>query len=260
MVRPPNTQIKYVFVDEGQDYSPFQYEYLKKLFPRARMTVLGDFRQAIFTQATNLHESDSPLFRLYGKAETNLICLVRSYRSTREIVKFTKSLLPDGEGIVPFDRSGKKPLLTHLDSGEKRDTRLLKDIATLRAEGFDSIAVITKTAAESRQAYESLRKQDGDAFQLITKQTLIFEKGVMIIPVYLAKGVEFDAVIIYDASPQVYSRENERKLLYTACTRAMHRLLLYSVRDWSPFVQALDTKLYEFAPEGLERMKWLGAI
>ena len=49
-----NTEIRHVFVDEGQDYSPFQYEYLKKLFPRARMTVLGDFGQAIFTQATNL--------------------------------------------------------------------------------------------------------------------------------------------------------------------------------------------------------------
>ena len=227
-----NTQIKYVFVDEGQDYSLFQYEYLKKLFPRARMTVLGDFRQAIFTQATNLHESDSPLLRLYGEADTNVIRLTRSYRSTREIVTFTKSLLPEGDEIVPFDRSGEKPLLVSSDSEEKRDTRILKDIMSLRAQGFDSIAVITKTAAESREAYESLRMQGGDALLLITKQTLSFEKGVMIIPVYLAKGVEFDAVIIYDTSSQVYSRGNERKLLYTACTRAMHWLLLYSVRDW----------------------------
>ncbi len=243
-----NTQIQYVFIDEGQDYSPFQYEYLKKLFPRARMTVLGDFRQTIFMQATNLHESDSPLRRLYGEAETNVISLVRSYRSTREIVRFTKSLLPDGDEIVPFDRSGKKPLLVRLDNGKKRDTQLLKDLASLRTEGFDSIAVITKTAAESRKAYESLRIQGCDGLLLVTKQTLTFGKGVMIIPVYLAKGVEFDAVIIYDTSPQVYGQENERKLLYTACTRAMHRLLIYSVRDWSPFVQAVDPNLYEPAP------------
>jgi len=249
-----NSQIKYVFVDEGQDYSPFQYEYLKKLFPRARMTVLGDFRQAIFTQATNLHESDSLLLRLYGEAETNVIRLVRSYRSTREIVRFTKGLLPDGDEIVPFDRSGKKPLLIGLDSGEKRDTQLLKDIASFRAEGFDSIAIITKTAAESHNAYEALRIQGYDDLLLITKQTLAFEKGVMIIPVYLAKGVEFDAVIIYDTSPQVYSRENERKLLYTACTRAMHRLVLYSVRDWSPFMQTLDTDLYELALEAFDEI------
>ena len=114
-------------------------------------------------------------------------------------------------------------------------------------QGFDSIAVITKTAAESREAYESLRIHGGEALQLITKGTLDFEKGVMVIPVYLAKGVEFDAVLVYDASPRAYGRDNERKLLYTACTRAMHRLHLYTTGDWSPFVQALPANLYEKA-------------
>ncbi|MFB5265645.1 RNA polymerase recycling motor HelD [Paenibacillus enshidis] len=243
-----NTEIRHVFVDEGQDYSPFQYEYLKKLFPRARMTVLGDFGQAIFMQATNLQEPDSPLFQLYGEAETSLIRLVRSYRSTREIVEFTKALLSDGSEIVPFARSGPKPLLVTLEGGEKRDEQMLKDIAALKAEGFDSIAVITKTAAESRVAFESLRMQGGEALQLITKETVTFEKGVMIIPVYLAKGIEFDAVLIYEASPQAYGRDNERKLLYTACTRAMHRLHLYTTGEWSPFVQALPANLFENEP------------
>lgn len=242
-----NTEIRHVFVDEGQDYSTFQYEYLKKLFPRARMTVLGDFGQAIFMQATSLEASDSPLIRLFGEAETCLVRLVRSYRSTREIVEFTKSLLPGGDEIVPFERGGNKPILIRSDRVEKRDTQILEDIAALRAEGFASIAVITKTAAESREAHESLRTQGGEALRLITKETLVFEKGVMVIPVYLAKGVEFDAVLIYNASPAAYSRDNERKLLYTACTRAMHRLHLYTTGDWSPFVQALPVNLYEIA-------------
>jgi len=240
-----NTEIRYVFVDEGQDYSPFQYEYLKKLFPRARMTVLGDFGQAIFMQATSLDAPDSPLVRLFGEAETSLVRLVRSYRSTKEIVEFTRSLLPGGSEIAPFERGGPKPLLARLDGGEKRDAHIAADIAALKAEGFDSIAVITKTAAESREAYESLRIHGGEALQLITKETTGFEKGVMVIPVYLAKGVEFDAVLVYDASSETYGRDSERKLLYTACTRAMHRLRLYATGDWSPFVQALPANLYE---------------
>jgi DNA helicase-2/ATP-dependent DNA helicase PcrA len=65
--------------------------------------------------------------------------------------------------------------------------------------------------------------------------------------VYLAKGVEFDAVLIYDASPEAYGRDNERKLLYTACTRAMHRLHLYTTGDWSPFMQVLPAYLCEKA-------------
>lgn len=240
-----NTEIRHVFIDEGQDYSPFQYEYLKKLFPRARMTVLGDFGQAIFTQSTNLQDAESPLFRLYGETETCLIRLVRSYRSTREIVEFTKVLLSDASEIVPFERSGPKPLLVKVEDGEMRDIRVLKDIAALKAEGFESIAVITKTAAESRSAFESLRKHGGEALQLITKETETFEKGAMVIPVYLAKGVEFDAVLIYEASPHVYGQDNDRKLLYTACTRAMHQLLLYTTGDWSPFVESMDSSLYE---------------
>ncbi|KRF11068.1 RNA polymerase recycling motor HelD [Paenibacillus sp. Soil787] len=243
-----NTEIRHVFVDEGQDYSAFQYEYLKTLFPRAQMTVLGDFGQAIFMQATNLEASDSPLIRLFGEADTSLIRLVRSYRSTREIVEFTKSLLPGGDEIVPFERRGNKPLLIRSNDVKKRDAQLLEDIASLRAEGFASIAVITKTAAESEEAYESLRIQGGEGLQRITKETLAFEKGVMVIPVYLAKGIEFDAVFIYNASPAAYGRNNERKLLYTACTRAMHRLHLYTTGAWSPFVQALPANSYEEAP------------
>ncbi|NJJ39125.1 RNA polymerase recycling motor HelD [Paenibacillus apii] len=240
-----NTEIRHVFVDEGQDYSMFQYEFLKKMFPRARMTVLGDFGQAIFAQATELYGEESPLIRLYGESETSLFRLVRSYRSTREIVEFTKSLLPNAKEIVPFERSGRKPLLFKAGDGEKRAARIAEHLAALQAEGFASIGVITKTAAESKEAYDLLTSQGCQGLKLVTKSTPTFEKGTLIIPVYLAKGVEFDAVLIYDASSQTYHRESERKLFYTACTRAMHRLLLYTAGEWTPFIQALDESLYE---------------
>ncbi|KWX83745.1 helicase [Paenibacillus riograndensis] len=240
-----NTQVRHIFIDEGQDYSMFQYEFLKRLFPRARMTVLGDFSQAIFTQATNLHGTGSPLVRLYGEEETSQFLLVRSYRSTREIVEFTKPLLPGGETIVPFERSGRKPTLTRLENSGRRVKRIAADIAALQAEGYTSIAVITKTAAGSTEAYEALAAGGVKELRLITKNTPTFDKGILVIPAYLAKGVEFDAVLIYDASLQSYHRENERKLFYTACTRAMHRLLLYTAEEWTPFVQAVDPSLYE---------------
>ncbi|MCC3376296.1 RNA polymerase recycling motor HelD [Cohnella sp. REN36] len=240
-----NAEVRHVFVDEGQDYSMFQYEFLKKLFPRARMTVLGDFGQAIFAQSTELHGPDSSLLGLYGESDTKLIRLVRSYRSTREIVAFTKAMLPDGGEIVPFDRSGEKPLLSRSDDGERLASRMAEDLAALQAEGFSSIAVIAKTAAESRDAYDLLTAEGCPSLRLVTKTTPTFEKGTLVIPAYLAKGVEFDAVLIYDASSRTYRRESERKLFYTACTRAMHRLLLYAAGEWTPFVQGLDASLYE---------------
>ncbi len=240
-----NTEVRHVFIDEGQDYSMFQYEFLKRLFPRARMTVLGDFGQAIFTQATELYGEDTPLIRLYGESETNLFRLVRSYRSTREIVEFTKHLLPNAKEIVPFERGGRKPLLTNVGSSEKRAERIAEHLASLQAEGFTSIGIITKTAAEAKDAYDLLTSQGCQGLKLVTKNTPTFEKGTLILPVYLAKGVEFDAVLIYDASSQTYHLESERKLFYTACTRAMHRLLLFANGEWTPFIQTLDTQLYE---------------
>ncbi|MGG1555900.1 RNA polymerase recycling motor HelD [Paenibacillus ferrarius] len=235
-----NTEVRHVFVDEGQDYSPFQYAFLKKLFPRARMTVLGDFNQAIFAQATNLQEEASPLVRLYGEEETRLIRLVRSYRSTQEIVCFTKSLLPWGGDIVPFERSGEKPRFLQVSSSAARAARMAEDLAALTGEGLGSVAVITKTAAEASEAYGLLLEQGCESLRLITKETLSFEKGIAVIPSYLAKGVEFDAVLVYDASSAVYGWESERKLFYTVCTRAMHKLLLYAVGEWTPFIEGID--------------------
>ncbi|MBB6690378.1 UvrD-helicase domain-containing protein [Cohnella xylanilytica] len=240
-----NTEVRHVFVDEGQDYSMFQYEYLKKLFPRARMTVLGDFGQAIFAQATELQGAESPLLRLYGEADASVFRLVRSYRSTREIVEFTRALLPGGGEIVPFDRRGEKPRLFRADNDERRAARIAEDLAALQAEGFASVAVITRTAAESQEAYDRLAALGCESLQLATKKTTAYGKGTLVIPAYLAKGVEFDAVLIYDASSRTYRRESERKLFYTACTRAMHRLRLYAAGEWTPFVRELEESLYE---------------
>lgn len=242
-----NTQVRHIFVDEGQDYSMFQYEFLKKLFPRARMTVLGDFGQAIFTQATNLYGEGSPLLQLYGEEETRQFLLVRSYRSTYEIVEFTKRLLPGGEAIVAFERRGRKPVMAKLADDQRKAERIVEDLAELRAEGYNSIAVITKTAAGSMEAYERLSAVGGPyTLRLVTKDTPTFAQGIQVIPAYLAKGVEFDAVLIYDASPQAYRRESERKLFYTACTRAMHRLHLYTAGEWTPFIAGVERELCEW--------------
>jgi Superfamily I DNA and RNA helicases len=240
-----NTIVRHIFVDEGQDYSPFQYAFLKRLFPNARMTVLGDFGQAIFTQSTNLQGGDTPLVRLYGESETALIALLRSYRSTKENVEFTRSLLPGGEEIQPFDRSGRKPIITIARNRASIVRRMVDDLKAMTAEGCGSIAVITKTAAESKEAYEALTALGVEGIRLITKDTLTFESGTMVIPAYLAKGVEFDAVLIYDASSDAYNRESERKLFYTACTRAMHLLNLYISGEWSPYLRVLNKELYE---------------
>ena len=86
-----NSSIKHIVVDEAQDYSPFQFEFLKRLFPSAKMTVLGDFNQAIFAHASEMVDFDT-LTSLYGPDETEVINMARSYRSTKPIIEFTRGL------------------------------------------------------------------------------------------------------------------------------------------------------------------------
>lgn len=228
-----NSTIKHVLVDEAQDYSTFQFEFLKRLFPAAKMTVLGDFNQAIFAQASEAVDFHT-LTGLYGADQTEAITLTRSYRSTKPIVEFTRGLVPNGEQITAFERDGDKPVLTQLSNHDELHHNIASKISALRKQSYNTIAIICKSAAESATAYDALCTLE--EINLVKSGSIEYEQGVVVIPAYLAKGIEFDAVIIYDASAQVYNDESLRRLFYTACTRAMHHLQLYSVGEPSPFL------------------------
>ncbi|WP_413380749.1 RNA polymerase recycling motor HelD [Alkalihalobacillus sp. 1P02AB] len=229
-----NRAIKHIVVDEAQDYSPFQFEFLRRLFPAARMTVLGDFNQAIFAHASEAVNFNT-LTSLYGPDETELINIARSYRSTKPIIEFTRRLVPNGETIIPFERDGERPALQQLDDHLELHNCIDSKIEDLRSLALHSIAIICKSAEESRRAYDSLVSIE--EIKLIKNSSMEYEQGVVVIPSYLAKGIEFDAVIIYDASEDVYGDESLRRIFYTACTRAMHYLQLYSVGEPSPFLR-----------------------
>lgn len=237
--------IRYCLVDEAQDYSPFHYAYLKKLFPRARFTLLGDWNQGIFMHANaNTSTADgeaqtskySSISELMKEDETETIRLVKSYRSTREIVDFASRVLPHGEPIEPFSRSGEAPrLLRAADEAEL--SRLVAKTATARRDqGASSVAIICKTERETGAAHAAL-KPLLPGLARITKETLHYEAGVMLLPAYLAKGLEFDAVILYDAGAAVYAEAKERKLFYTACTRALHHLDVFYLGVLTPFLR-----------------------
>lgn len=239
--RKSNTAIRHVFIDEAQDYTPFQFAYIKMLFPYSKMTLLGDINQAIYSGPTGaptiLAESELD----FGDKETYR--LTKTYRSTRQIVEFTRQLIEGGNLIEPFNRTGPKPVVVKIGDRSKHTDKTNKLIAEIQQAGHKNIAIICKTAKESKAAFKFI-KQEYDA-RLIEKGTLTFESGVNVVPAYLAKGIEFDAVIIYDAS--VYTIEAERKLFYTACTRAMHELFILSPEPFCPLIENVEKDLYELA-------------
>ncbi|MDT3425601.1 DNA helicase-2/ATP-dependent DNA helicase PcrA [Paenibacillus forsythiae] len=234
-----NTLIRYVFVDEVQDYSPFQLEFMRRMFPRAKMTVLGDLNQAIYAQGEALGEL-AGLVSIYGEDHTEVVSLTQSYRSTFEIVEFTRLMIPGGDRIVPFNRRGEEPLVREVSDREELISRVEEDILDLHSRGYIYVAVICKTAEGSSRIYDLLK--DKLPIQLVTKDTPNFQKGTLVLPAYLAKGVEFDAVIICDGSEENYDRESERKLFYTACTRAMHILHIFYLGKPSRFIPVKSLK------------------
>jgi DNA helicase-2/ATP-dependent DNA helicase PcrA len=234
-----NTSVRHIFIDEAQDYSFVQLATLYMLFPNSRFTLLGDFNQAIFPQSIN-----GVIFQdllLDNKKTKEIITLTKSYRSTKQIVEFTKKLLVMSENIEPFNRKGKLPLISVGQSDQDLIVLAINQIHNQLQQGTSNIAVICKTSAESQNVFERIK--DMVDIKLIKSETSVFEKGVVVVPSYLAKGIEFDTVILYNASE--YCRENERKLFYTACTRAMHELIINYCGEMNPFLQKVDEKLYE---------------
>ncbi|MED4604001.1 RNA polymerase recycling motor HelD [Paenibacillus validus] len=236
-----NLKVRHVFIDEAQDYSPFQFAYLMQMFPSSRWTVLGDWNQAIHVQAAD-RDRFGDLIALFGEEQSKRIVFTKSYRSTRQIVEFTRGMLVGGQVIEPFNRDGLLPTVTYApDLGTMRE-QIVRQLETLLEEGHRTLAVICKTAAESQDTYAALKERL--PVRLISTETVTFEPGLLVIPAYLAKGVEFDAVILHNASEERYGRESERRLFYTACTRAMHELHLFHTGKVSPFVAQTPPETY----------------
>lgn len=235
-----NTSVQHVLIDEAQDYSQLQIEFIKHLFPRSRMTLLGDLNQSVYVHTPALANL-TELAEVYGARNTQSIRLGKSYRSTYEIVDFTRGMTSIGSDIVPFERHGEKPKVVRTN-GNGHHHALVEQVSHLQSLGFESVAVICKTADESDLVYEAL-KSDYPC-TLMTKDTASYRKGLVVIPAYLAKGVEFDAVVIYNGSAAAYHRPVERQLFYTACTRAMHALCILTAGTPSPFVTTQPDHTY----------------
>lgn len=246
---PQSAGVRHVIVDEAQDYGTLQFKVLRMAFPNASFTVLGDLNQTL-SPASRLAGGktgyEGAILALGAGKDTELVRLSRSYRSTREITEFSKAILEEGEPVEPIERPGERPLVVQAKDRGSLAKAIASDIRELQEQGFESISVICRTARESWSAYESLKKELGGAgkIRLVTKHQRKFIRGTLVIPSYLAKGLEFEAVIIYNAGDGTYGHPEDRQVLYTACSRALHRLHLYYTGRLSPMLAGVDPALY----------------
>jgi DNA helicase-2/ATP-dependent DNA helicase PcrA len=218
--------VKHLLVDEMQDYTPVQYAVLSRLF-LCRKTILGDVSQTVNPYSASSSETIERVFQ-----QADIVKLYRSYRSTWEITAFAQRITPD-PNIIPMERYGHEPLLVCC-TGNAEELETIKGmITTFSGSGNRSLGIICKTLRQAQEVYEVLKAQD---VHLVTAESTSFKEGVIITTAHLAKGLEFDEVIVPFASARSYKTDVDRSMLYIACTRAMHRLTLTYSGDITPFL------------------------
>ncbi|MGG0722338.1 HelD family protein [Bacillus mycoides] len=224
----------HVVIDEAQDFSPFQVYVLKEITLGNSFTILGDLSQAIYDyQGIEDWGAFKEVFQ-----ETGYYELTRSYRSTKEIIEFANEIIKNAEipvGLAtPVFRSGEEVKVIH---AEDQFTEVLKTLQHLQNEDVKTIAVIGRTDDECRDIYEKLTNA-GLTVNFIEADQSKYEGGISVVPVYLAKGLEFDAVLLIDVDEEHYKNtKHDAKLLYVGCTRSLHDLWIFYSGEISPLIK-----------------------
>lgn len=215
----------HLVIDEAQDFSMADYYVLRKMFPKANFDIFGDINQSIYAYRGI---TDWEILRLgIFDEQAEILNLNKSYRTTRQIAETANLVLRDlnQEETECIARSGRDVSVTSTEN-DKKLQGIVGQINELLDKGYQNIAVICKDDIEAKKVYKDLKKLGLDVNYVI-EQNESYVGGVTIIPSYLSKGLEFDAVILNDASNLKYDEsEINMRLLYVAITRAMHELYI----------------------------------
>lgn len=218
LVKKETDEFSQIIIDEAQDFGEMLYYVLRKLLPDCYFTVMGDVSQNI-RYDTGMNDWDGLKEALFERERDSFYLLAKSYRNTIEISECAGRVLEKASQgsykIQPVIRHGRAVDVRITESAALADC-LQDTVRRAQADGYETIAVVCRTEEEA----EEVRALLG-----IGKQQDSFQNGVMVLPVTLTKGLEFDAVILWKPDNEHYG-ENPRdaKLLYVAITRALHEL------------------------------------
>lgn len=225
--------IRQVIIDEAQDYYPLQFEIFRILFPNARYTVLGDINQTLSKQEDGTFYEQ--IRRILKKKKSSLITLDKSFRCTNEILQFSLQFIRERPQIESFNRSGDAVEVRVFDARGDYLSGILREMENCREKGYGTICLLCKTEEGCQRLFCELRSRT--EVRLAGEDGLEGLKGCFILPSYMAKGLEFDAVLICDGDSNTYQSRDDRKLLYIECTRALHRLSLFCRGQLTPLLE-----------------------
>lgn len=210
-----------IIVDEAQDFGSMVYYVLSKELFGCYFTIMGDVSQNI-NYATGMNDWEDLKKEVFDSQRTQFHILAKSYRNTIEISEYAGKVLEKAS----FGRYKIQPVIRHGREVEFYQTAKLAEktaelISEIQKRNYDTVAVICRNEEEAEEARKQLQQQMGAEEE--GEET--FRKGVMVLPIQLTKGLEFDAVILWNPDEEAYrEQEKDAKLLYVAVTRALHEL------------------------------------
>ena len=220
----PYRGIRQLIVDEAQDYDPLQYRLLHLLFDQAKCTILGDTSQSIAKKTSP--QLYTAIQRIWNKTHTSFITLEKSFRSTQEIFQYSLQFLPENTPIQGFLRNGRPVHVYPVETRQQLVEKILEEMKDMTG----SLCLLCRTEKEARLLYAAL--SDHVPIRLAQAKGAEDLRGTLIMPIYLAKGLEFDHVILCDIDPDHLADDDERQLCYIGCTRALHGLsLIFERKD-----------------------------
>lgn len=202
--------IKYLIIDEMQDYSFLHYEVFNALFDCNKI-VLGDINQCIDKIMT---EEDLKILAKVLNAD--VIKLDKAYRSTYEIAEFCNGI--KGITCEITKRHGEKPIIISCAKNEFFNS-ITEQINNMQK--YDSIAILVKNESQAKDVYANLSGLAELGLCLGGNDEI---RRITVMPSYIAKGLEFDAVIVPYYNN--YLSQLDKNLLYVSCSRALHELIL----------------------------------
>lgn len=233
---------RYIFIDEMQDFAPSQVALLQAIYPNANLTFCGDLNQNVFGNET----ITGSLTNLFPDKEVTRFQLTTSYRSTKEITDFANHFLAHENLVETTARKGRRPSIVQSSSIKRKLIWLAETVEqTKETAKYWRTAIIGKTIAECESLYEELPESLKQHVQLITDETEFMKRSIVLLPAYLAKGLEFDRVFLWNVDNSHFHSGHDKQILYTMCTRAMHELIVFTTAEKPGFLETLDRSLYE---------------
>ena len=209
-----------VSIDEAQDLGYMHYASLKKLFRFTNFSIYGDLSQSIYAYR-GVESWEEVMELINGTNEMKY--LAKSYRTTIEIMNFANKILKHLNVSLaePVIRHGEEVKLIQI---KDPTNHILDKVNEFKTKGHKSIAIICKDEKEVTKYFNAFK--DKINISKLDELSIQYDGGVCILPISLAKGLEFDAVIVVNANNKNYNKNNilDMKLLYVALTRALHEL------------------------------------